>query len=493
MRLHLTLLAALAATAAIPAFAALPGPSALIVTGKVTEGDAPNDFTQTIDLRTGHNKQIEQMGSSVREFGFNGQPWSAASGILTVSNLPAAVARGATLAWIDRQAWRERMVPGGQRTRRIVPSGGNAVTLEFDPKTRLPRQATIDADWGPMVMTFGDWRRLGGFLYPFHREQVEADGERTTIQVGSAKFAATSPRASLAPPAATSHAEPLPDGSVSIPFEAVGRSKSHIQVESRINGKPANLIFDTGAANYLTTEAAPAFGVKVSGGVNIGGVGESSSPGGYATIDRIALGDAVLRDQTFVVGPAPWPPAKDAAVGLTGYEFFAEYVTTIDYPDRKIRFATALPQSDHGLRVPFYNDDSHIYVKATIDGVEGLFGLDTGDGGTVAVFPAFAERFHIRGASGDVTTNGGGIGGAVKSQPGVLKRFSLGGLNFDALPVRFPQNKSGAFASKSIAGNLGGGILQCFRITIDFPHHVLLLDPAPENPYCKPGGTVSRS
>src|SRR4029079_2588383 len=235
------------------------------------------------------------------------------------------------------------------------------------------------------------------------------------------------------------------------------------------------------------------FGVKVSGGVNIGGVGETSSTGGYATIDRIALGDEAVGDQPCVFGPPRWPPAKDAAVGLTGFEFFAEYVTTIDYPDRKIRFANALPKAGQALRVPFYNDDSHIYVKAAIDGVEGLFGLDTGDGGTVAVFPAFAERFHIRGASGDATTSGGGIGGAVKSQPGVLKRFSLGGLNFDDLPVRFPQNKAGAFASRSIAGNLGGGVLQCYRITIDFPHHPLLLDPAPENPFCKPGGTVSRS
>ena len=492
MRLKMALLAFFAVSAAMPGDAARPDPGGLIITGTIAAGDTPNDFTQTIDLRTGFTKHVEQMGPSTRQYGFNGRPWSAASGILTVSNLPSAVAREATFAWVDRQAWRERMAPGVQRTRRIVPPGGNPVTLEFDPNTRLPRQATIDADWGPIAMKFSDWRRVGGLLYPFRREQVESAGERTTIQVRSARLAATLPKRSLAAPTITSHAEPLPNGTATIPFEAIGRNQSHIQVESLINGKPAKLIFDTGAANYLTTESAPAFGVKVTGGVNIGGVGETSSTGGYATIDRIALGNAALRNQTFVVGPAPWPPANGAPVGLTGYEFFAEYVTTIDYPDRRLRFAAALPKAGGGLRVPFYNDDSHIYVKATIDGVEGLFGLDTGDGGTVAVFPAFAERFHIRGASGDVSTSGGGIGGAVKSQAGILNRFSLGGLNFDALPVRFPQNKSGAFASKNIAGNLGGGVLQCFRITIDFPHHVLVFDPAPENPYCKPGGTVSR-
>jgi hypothetical protein len=492
MRVHIALFALVSVCTEAPGFAARSDPAGLTITGTISAGETPNDFTQIVDLRTGFAKHVEQMGPSTRQYGFNGQPWSAASGILSVSNLPSAVAREATFAWIDRQAWRERMA-GDRRTRRVVPPGGNPVALEFDPRSRLPRQATVDGDWGPIVIKFSDWRRIGRLLYPFHREQVEAAGERTTIKVRSARLAATLSRRSLAPPDIRSHAEPLPNGTASIPFQALGAKQSHIQVDSLINGQPAKLIFDTGAANYLTTEAAPAFGVKATGGVNIGGVGESSSTGGYATIDRIALGAAALRNQTFVVGPAPWPPAKDAAAGLTGYEFFAEYVTTIDYPNRRIRFSTSLPNPRGGRRVPFYNDDSHIYVKATIDGVEGLFGLDTGDGGTVAVFPAFAERFHIRGASGEATASGGGIGGSVKSQPGVLERFSLGGLNFDALPVRFPQNRSGAFASKSIAGNLGGGVLQCFSITIDFPRHALLFEPAPDNPHCRPGGTVRRS
>ncbi|WP_028970364.1 retroviral-like aspartic protease family protein [Sphingomonas sp. URHD0057] len=493
---RLTIIALSLGCALFASSPAAAAPVALVLTGTTTEGGVPNHFAETIDLATGHSKRTQQMGGSQSQSGFDGQLWEQSNGIVTVSNLPSATARSATSAWVGRQGWRERRMPRAGSARRIVPPGGNPVALDFDTATGLPRTATIDGDWGPIVVTFTDWRKVGPFTYPFRREEVSSVGEHTIVQLETAKLVDSLPKAGLSRPSWKSHAESLPPGGTAIPFAAIGAKKSHILVESRINGRPATLVFDTGAANYLTTEAAPAFGIEVTGGVNLSGVGEASSAGGYATVDRIALGAAVLRNETLVVGPSPFPPSNGTsatAAGFTGFEFFAEYVTTIDYPAQKIRFASTLPKAAKGLRVPFYNDGSHIYVRAKIDGVDGMFGLDTGDGGTVIIFPAFAARFAIHGAAGNAATSGGGVGGSVKAQPGVLDRFSMGGLNFDRLPVRFSQNKGGAFASKSLAGNLGGGILQCFRITIDFPAHLLVLDPVPDSPRCAPGGKVSRA
>lgn len=494
---RLLIATALSAALSPASGAASTAPAGLIITGSITEGGVPNHFSESIDLATGSSKRVQQMGKSHSQSGFDGQPWDEANGIVTVSNLPLAVARGATLAWIDRQAWRQKMPDGKTHARRVVPPRGNPVSLDFDPATGVLRQATISGDWGPTVVSFGDWRRVGPFNYPFRREDVSPVGEHTVVQVDSARFVGSLPEGSLSRPHAQTHAVPLPEGGTSIPFTPVGAKKSHILVESTINDKPAKLIFDTGAANYLTTDAAPAFGLHANGGVNLSGVGETSSTGGYATIERIALGDAALRDETVVVGPSPFPPSNGKpadAAGFTGFEFFAEYVTTIDYPALRIRFAARLPKDAKGLRMPFYNDGSHIYVHATINGIDGLFGLDTGDGGTVMIFPAFASRFGLEHATaGSVAKEAGGIGGEVKAQPGILNRFSLGGLNFDRLPVKFSHNTTGAFGSRSLAGNLGGGVLQCFRITIDFPHHLLLLEPAPQSPRCAPGGTVSRA
>ena len=151
----------------------------------------------------------------------------------------------------------------------------------------------------------GDWRRVGTVTYPFRQDMQDAAGERTIIQAESVE-----PRLKLGPhalerPAAVRHGELAGSAAATVPMELInGR---HISVQAKINGAPANLIFDTGAANYLTADAAPRFAVRTTGGINLAGVGETSTVGGYATIDRIALGDASLRDETIVVGPSPFP------------------------------------------------------------------------------------------------------------------------------------------------------------------------------------------
>ena len=472
-----------------------PAPRGLILTGTITEGDAPNRFTETIDLKTGASKQTKQMGNSESQSGFDRQPWEAANGIVMATNLPSAVAVQRARVWLASVGWQQKGL-ANEQSRHVSIPGAAPIELTFDPATKLLAKATIAGDWGPEVLTYGDWRKVGRIDYPFHRADLSSVGEHTVMQVESARLVPFIPKGRLARPVAKSHAQLAGNHPALVPFASIGAKSTYILVGATINERPVKIIFDTGAANYVTTEAAPYLDIKPTGGINLSGVGETSTTGGYATVDKFALGDAALRDETIVVGPPPWPPTKGKppeVAGATGFEFFAEYVTTIDYPGNRLIFARSLPKAPGAVRVRFYNDGFHMYVPATIDGVEGLFGLDTGDGSTVTIFPTFAARHRIQGASGEVASSGAGLGGDVKSQPGVLKRFSLGGLNFDQLPVNFSHNKGGAFASKTLAGNLGGGVLRCYRITIDFPHHLLLFDPAPTSPTCTPGGTVSRS
>ena len=471
-----------------------PAPGALVVTGTRTEGDAPNRFSEQIDLRAKAWKRTQQMGEGESQSGFDSLPWGASNnGIVTVSNLPSAVADKRAEAWLETTGWQTR-ASRGERSRRIAQPGASPVNLTFDPTSGRIEKAEIDGDWGIVSVSYSDWRRVGPFTYPFRREEVSPTGERVITQVESADARVRLPARALARPLPHSHAELDGTASATVPFLKKGARKTHIFVDATINNQPARLIFDTGAANYITTEAAPDFALHPTGGINLSGPGEGSAAGGYATLDRIALGRAALRNETIVVGPAPWPPApkgqRPEVAGLTGYEFVAEYVTTIDYPAQELRFAKALPHEPRAIRLPFYNDEFHMYVRARVNGVEGLFGIDTGDGGSVTIFPEFAARAKIHG-SAPAAGDGGGIGGAVKNSAGTIGRFAFAGLNFDQLPARFSENKTGAFASKSIAGNLGGGILQCFSITIDFAHRLLLFVPEPKSPTCAPGGTVS--
>jgi C-terminal processing protease CtpA/Prc len=57
--------------------------------------------------------------------------------------------------------------------------------------------------------------------------------------------------------------------------------------------------------------------------------------------------------------------------------------------------------------------------------------------------------------------------------------FALAGTTFIHVPVSVSDSHAGAFASRSLAGNLGTGILSRFRVTFDYRAHTLTFSPNP--------------
>jgi hypothetical protein len=468
-----------------------PLPRFLIITGTRTEGDVPSPLTEFLDLRTGFSRMAFRTGESEAQQGFDGVGWVAGNGITNSVDLPALIADALSRAWLDRAGWRQTGVPGTRR--RLVPRGGSPLVLFFGAGGRIDH-AVINDDDGPLTVTFSDWREIGSVGYPFRQEAVDATGQRTIIQAER-----IDPRASLGPhdldrPASVSHAELAGEAPATVPIRFLGSSKSHILVRATVNGVPSLLIFDTGAANYLTTDAALKFAVHAIGGINLGGVGESSTTGGFATIDSIALGSAALRNETVIVGPSPFPKVNGKASeidGAVGYEFLTAFITTIDYPGSTFTFASrGGGLRPGGVRVRFYSDGHSIYVPATIEGRTGMFRLDTGSGDTIAVFSDYAGKLGVRGGA-TIADGAGGIGGMVKEKPGTIGSFSLGGLTFRQLPVHLSQTKAGAFASRSLAGNLGAGVLQCYRLTFDYAGRSIWFAPKPTLPTCGRGANIS--
>ena len=62
-----------------------------------------------------------------------------------------------------------------------------------------------------------------------------------------------------------------------------------------------------------------------------------------------------------------------------------------------------------------------------------------------------------------------------------LSHFKLAGADFRELPANLSQNRAGSFASRTLAGNIGGGVLRCYRITFDYPARFLTFQTAPEH------------
>jgi len=508
MFLRFVLLAAALLAAGGLSQGASPAPAAvessgdvLLIEGVVTEEGVPARFTKVVDLRTGYSRTTRQTGGATEMSGYDGMPWDFSNGSFEVSDLPSRVADERARAFVDRAGWREAgAVTGASVAERSAgadaavlyrPPDGSDVRIAYDASTRLPTQVTIDADYGPTVTSFADWRPVGPFHYPFRRTETRGTGAAVTYQAERVRLLPYRP-ALFARPASRQQARLVGGRAAAIAVERVGARRAQIVVPARVSGHDASFVFDTGASdNYLVNTFVASLHLPVSGGLSITGVGSSSSAGGYAMIDRLSLGSAELRNQNVVTGPSFFPSAS-AVSGLLGYPFLAAFRTTIDYRAGTLTFRSFdEPWDSRGTRLPIFADERIIYVAARIGGVEGLFRVDSGDGGTLTIFPAFAQR-HGLDPGGEAVLAGNGAGGGFTARPGRLASFSIGGLTFHDLPVRFSQNRAGAFASRSLAGNMGGGILQCFRVTFDYRAHVLALEPQPDTPNCAQGAAITR-
>jgi hypothetical protein len=430
------------------------------IRGTRIEGGVAGAFTQTIDLRTGYNAMRIRTGVLTKQSGYDGTPWVAENGIVERIDVPFSVEDARIHAYIARRAWMQGATMPGVTVR----YGGG----------KLAKTIVIAADDGTETVTLRDWRTVDGVSYPFVLDDVMADGERTVLQVQQLRTE-TPREGQFAPPAPVNHAFIAGAQPVKVPFTFAGRHDSHILVHAFVDGHDAPLIFDTGGANYFGVNAAKAWELSVSGGTNIGGAGARSITAGVARVKNMRLGRANLRDQTAVVAPLPWPQGVNSASGLTGFEFFAQFRTTVDYQNRMLEFSSLdTPESVPGKHLPFSTDGHHIFVSASVNGRAGLFDVDTGAGGAITLFAPFARRAGITVSSAAAHSSTGAVGGAVRMVSARVASFSISGKHLGNVRAKVSVMRSGVFASKSLAGNLGGGLLRCFKLTIDYRRRYII-------------------
>jgi hypothetical protein len=448
-------------------------------------GGAPASFDGVTDLRDGYSKSRVVIGPATLEQGYDGTEWTYSNGALSIVSLPSFVADAVTGAYLSSNAYLRADQRGTVTSGRsdvldgrpayvlhVQPVGGNPADLYFDAATYRLVKTVAQTAQGADTVVDSDYQTVQGVPIAMRSVETDPSGTTTVTTTTHVQLSTALPSGALARPPYISRGRI--SGRVSVPFRSslVGRV-GHIVVPVMLDGKMATLVFDSGGGNFLVPSAATRLGLKTSGAMATGGAGTTEQMSGFAPVNVVNFGGARLMQQNFLVTPLGFallhPRMGVAPEGLIGYEYLANFRVIVRYADRRLDvepFGAAPPPG--GVTLPFVSDSRHAYVKATIDGVDGYYLLDTGNAGGLVLNAPFVAENHLFPNGGITYESPGGVGGGFSVIAAMAKSFSLAGVTFSDVPITIPQVTSGFFATRGVAGNLGAGILSRYTLVFDF-------------------------
>ena len=372
----------------------------------------------------------------------------------------------------------------------LTPPVGRARRASFDLKTGLLVRAVSKNDQQTVITHIADYRKVADRMLPFHSstEIVGAPMNTISVTLDSAAVNEEIPAEQFAPPSDEGAVRYLKTPGVArLPFEYRAR---HVWLRAAVNGgPPEDFIFDTGASlTVLDSAYAARIGLKTEGrqqGQGAGATGGASF--GVLSSLRVAAedGDGIeLKDMRVgvlsvngVLAPYFW---RDCA-GVIGFDFINRFVDEIDFDGRVItlRDPRTFQYAGQGTAIPMTLGGHTPVVKMKLDGeLEGDFRVDVGSGSTVDLHTPFvAKHGLLEKAPRSVEVMGGGFGGMFTLRAVRMKKLEIGPYSWADPLVKLSQAKVCAFTSEDYAGNIGTGILERFKVTLDYEHRQMWLEP----------------
>jgi hypothetical protein len=254
---------------------------------------------------------------------------------------------------------------------------------------------------------------------------------------------------------------------------------NRIFFKGTVNGKPAEIMLDSGAASSVAdSKFAASIGLTGGSPISVRGAGGDAQ-------GRMASG------VTIVAGPLTLAKANvllldmrdiQTAIGrpidlILGRNAFTAGIVDIDFERREIRFAPSagfvppkgavrLPMgSEHGIRLIPVSIGQGAPIQAAVD---------LGNGGTFMIAKSQWENDAAIPALRFARTQAGGVGGLTDHRMVTLPGLTVAGQRLENVPASL--NLNGGDLPTSGA-NIGIGLLQRFRLAFDYGHDALYLTP----------------
>jgi predicted aspartyl protease len=254
-------------------------------------------------------------------------------------------------------------------------------------------------------------------------------------------------------------------------------------VTVRVNGSPADLLFDTGAERtILTPAAASRLGIAAhyEYARHMRSIGTAVS-GGTAKLSKFVVGGMTTRGFRVLVGPVSLPTVDGRPLdGLLGADFFDDFDVDIDLANRRVLLYApqSCPSEAPAWGEPYTtvaaNRSLHdrLFFPVTLDGYRLAALIDTG-AQLSALDASSAAALGVTGADlarDPVTTLRGAAAEIVKSHAHRFMRLDIAGQ-----VVRDPVIMVAPLGLQDADLVLGADFLRSHRVWLSYASHLIFL------------------
>ncbi|WP_230481969.1 aspartyl protease family protein [Sphingomonas sp. Leaf21] len=266
-----------------------------------------------------------------------------------------------------------------------------------------------------------------------------------------------------------------------IPFQLTPGNQ--IRFTMTIDGRSLTAILDTGVSFTLLSQTSP---LAVKGKVRPGG--QASAIGGAVAIGwmptrTLSLGGLSRRGGGVAVAPLPALATGDATAVdlLVGRDLLAAHALDIDYPGKRFRLIASGRMPFTGATAPLVvSPERRVYESVVGLGAARLSPviLDTGDGSALTVTQAAWRAARLTSLP-TTTAIGFGLAGPSVNDLAIAPTVRLGTLSAHEVEVRI-EPPQGFSESVGVAGRIGSGFLQRYRVLLDPGAGRMILSPGPQ-------------
>ncbi len=348
-------------------------------------------------------------------------------------------------------------------------------------------------DLADAEVVFSDFREVDGVSFAFHSELTANLSELNMVtQTTSCKVNNPIPVETFIRPKTITTNVSFPADTDSLVTE-LEYYRGHLYFRMSINGSDSRLfLLDSGAGGIVVDAFhAESLGIEPVGsqsGLGVAGSADFS----FGIVKEMNVAGMILKNQFVSVLDLGLGMRNTfrGIVGIIGYELLSHAIVSVDYqrqlmtifpPDADLVTGAA----SINAVVPMRYYATLPTVVAGVNGKTGDFLIDIGSryGPVLHEYFVKTNSFEDLPERSDPNDNGyiGGVGGSLPTRTITLANFDIDALKFKDQPAWAILGSAGASASTALAGNIGNGFLDQFRVTFDYPHmRIILQDPMPD-------------